>query len=273
MTNVKSVWLPVATLLLLATPAAQAAKLSVPGDFDTIQAAVDAAIEGDVIIVSGGPFAEDVGIIDKRDLTLRGKGTPVVRSFFLLRASGVTLTGFAVEGSGSHGLLLVDSIDLLVRKCAVRDTVEEGIRTESCSKVVVDRNRLERIGHTGIMLSPPGGEPTNDSIVTRNVLRDVDAEAVSVNGSGNRIEKNDASGSDRAFVVEDGSGNRVRKNRASAISDDGFAVHADGNTIERNTAVDVGDDAYEVEFCSGNRFVRNKASDVDETGFQEARRH
>jgi pectin methylesterase-like acyl-CoA thioesterase len=65
--------LPLALALTLPL-AASAATLRVPADHATIQAAVDAAVAGDVILIAKGSYAEAVAIDGKSQFTLRGKG-------------------------------------------------------------------------------------------------------------------------------------------------------------------------------------------------------
>ena len=52
----------------------RAETLSVPKDFPTIQAAVNAAGPGDVVEIASGKYAEDVFVSGKTGLTIRGKG-------------------------------------------------------------------------------------------------------------------------------------------------------------------------------------------------------
>mgnify|MGYP003573171465 CR=1 FL=1 len=69
----RSFSLGLATLALLAAPAA-AESFDVPGDFKTIQDAVDAADDGDTIILGNQDFFENVVIDGKTDLRIVGKG-------------------------------------------------------------------------------------------------------------------------------------------------------------------------------------------------------
>jgi hypothetical protein len=84
--------------------AAHGGTISVPGDFDTIQAAIDAAIDGDEIVVAPGQYAEAIDLL--------GKAIAVTAS------DGPAVTTIDATGLGSSAVL-----------CAVgegRDTVLEG---------------------------------------------------------------------------------------------------------------------------------------------------
>jgi serine protease len=69
--------------LMAAAGTATAADLLVPSQFSTIQGAIDAAVNGDTIIVSPGTYRESLrfagtgGTISK-DITVRGSGGPAV---------------------------------------------------------------------------------------------------------------------------------------------------------------------------------------------------
>lgn len=84
-----------------------AAKITVPDDYNSIQAAVNAANTGDRVIVDGGTYREQI-LIDK-DLDLEGKGATIEHpdspAAFTIPESGPTWepTVFAYGGSVSSG--------------------------------------------------------------------------------------------------------------------------------------------------------------------------
>jgi parallel beta-helix repeat protein len=88
----------------------QAATLSVPGNYSTIQAAVDAAGNGDIINVAAGTYTEPITISKKITLTGAGPG-----STFIIGASTNTITlntgaelaqisGFRIIGASNAGV-------------------------------------------------------------------------------------------------------------------------------------------------------------------------
>jgi len=107
-------------LLLCAFPlTAQAAPTTLtvgPGEtYTTIQSAVDAAIDGDIILVEAGTYAENVAIITP-NLTIRsidGAATTIVQgnatfNVFNIDAPGVTIDGFTIAAALASGIYLDD---------------------------------------------------------------------------------------------------------------------------------------------------------------------
>src|SRR5262245_25818126 len=77
--------------LLLLAPLAAAGTLHVPQDFATIQAAVDASVAGDTVVVHKGVYAEAVIVSSKSGLIIKGAGKP------LIDATGFDI-GLALDG-------------------------------------------------------------------------------------------------------------------------------------------------------------------------------
>lgn len=117
----------------------------VPGDFPTIQAAVDAAAEGDTILVAPGIYVEHV-VVSKSHLTLRGAGpiSPVERPGDSA-AENVVLDGTGVNGLGIGihvlGTAAVPVTDVQISNFEVRN-YERGISLEERRA----RQQLVRIG-------------------------------------------------------------------------------------------------------------------------------
>ncbi|GMR04979.1 MAG: hypothetical protein BMS9Abin23_0902 [Thermodesulfobacteriota bacterium] len=119
-TYAKNLSFIIASALLLiygSAAVAQAAVLRVPGEYKKIQAAVDAASPGDVIIVAGGAYLENILI--KKPLSIRSSGgvdETVIEAADKTKAtvtvegtSGVSLVGFTFKGSESAGLRIFNS--------------------------------------------------------------------------------------------------------------------------------------------------------------------
>lgn len=84
-------------------PTVSAAPINVPGDYPTIQQAIDAAISGNTIIVAAGTYYENIVIHesiilvgeDKETTIIDGSGTGDVVT---ITADDVTIRGFTMTG-------------------------------------------------------------------------------------------------------------------------------------------------------------------------------
>ncbi len=109
--------------------------------YDSIQAAVDAASDGDQIVIRPGKYVEQVAIIDK-DLTLIGREGAVIQAFpgmeeTLLQTTGVggrpiigvalaevTIRGLIIDGANlSADNPFMDGIDLINAGGVIRDNI------------------------------------------------------------------------------------------------------------------------------------------------------
>ena len=141
------------------------AKLRVRGDFPTIQAAVDRAEAGDVIVVEEGVYRESV-IIEKEGISLLGEGAVLVGGlsdrnsdrdsdlgsvevsgrrgnqgctladgFELRRADRICIEGFCLREFDSSGFFCHDSTRIVIRNCSVENCGTDGIYLTRCEDV------------------------------------------------------------------------------------------------------------------------------------------
>ena len=82
------VWAVVA--FILASPA-RAAELQAPGDFGSIQAAIDAAAPGDSVVVRPGVYREQIRV--REGIYLKSGGDRAIGKIGLLRAEATVLDG------------------------------------------------------------------------------------------------------------------------------------------------------------------------------------
>ncbi len=259
----------VAALALLATPAS-AAVLTVPGDFPTIQAALDAAVAGDVIEVSSGAYHEKIVFprsgAPGQPITLRAAAgeSPV------LDGTGVAGENMVWIDSKSHLRLVGFEIR---NHLGVDDG--SGVRiTGAGTDLEIEGNVIHEIrgGHAmGITVYGTEPEPISDLLIAGNRIFDCDparSEALTVNGNvdgfeirGNLVRDVNNIGIDMiggetkiqpdpALVARNGlvSGNTVI--HANSIYDDGYAagIYVDGgrDIVIENNVVTLSDLGIEV---------------------------
>lgn len=93
-------------IVLLLTTTATAATLKVPSQYKTIQTAVNAAHDGDIVQVAKGTYKEAI-IIENKNINVYGltkggkqKDYPVVNGFELRSNSGGIINGFSILKNG-----------------------------------------------------------------------------------------------------------------------------------------------------------------------------
>lgn len=145
------------------TPAGKAAITVAPSGtaFSAIQAAVDAAIPGQVIEVRSGTYRENIKI--GKPLTLRGldtgTGKPLVDagghdSAFTISADNVTLEGFRAFNSGvkfgDAGILVLSSSNTIRENAASKN--HTGIMLQQCGSNMLTKNDASENRNDGICL-------------------------------------------------------------------------------------------------------------------------
>lgn len=138
---------------LLCCLCAQAAVLRVgKGErFQTVTAAVRAAVTGDTVLVQPGLYREKNLVIDKK-IVLKGNNYPVLDGeskyeVISVKANGVTIEGLRIVHSGQSsiidmgGIKIYDSRDVVIRNNILEDTFF-GIYTQYGKNCTIENNRL-----------------------------------------------------------------------------------------------------------------------------------
>lgn len=276
---------------------ASAAKLRVPADHATLQAAVDAAMPGDVIDVAKGEYAEAVVVQGKSRLTLRGKGRPALDGQGLTTpltiqdSDQITVMGFAFENAPEALVSVADTSNVTIQRCTFRNPTEDGngIEVRSSAALVVQKNVFENVGNDAIVFEEDSLPLSTDALVSKNRFAAIGDEAIDVTGSGHRIEKNRIARAEHGIELEgatattveknrvedtedtciqvDGAGNVVAKNKVRRCDDEGIHLTGPNNRVERNKIDAPGDDGIDVE-SDDNEVVANKVKGAADAGIE-----
>jgi parallel beta-helix repeat protein len=225
---------------------ALAADLHVPGDFPTIQAAVDAAAPGDRVYVDGGvhvPFGvivPDLEVIATGGALIDGGGA---YACIEIVAPGVTIDGFRVRNAETGIEVFADGVRI------VRNTCYEN-------------------SYVGIYV---GG---NDNTIERNLMKD-NGSGLTIDAfkSGNLVRANvSRSNGGWGFAVFNATANTFIGNTAARNGLQGFLIGSGGFTGVGDDYVDnVAEENALAGFSCGGRgnlFEGNLARRNGDSGFQ-----
>lgn len=219
-------------------------------DQSPLQHIIDAAAPGDRIVIDAGTYDGDL-IVD-RPLTLIGAGRPRLRgsghgSVLRIRAGGVTIEGFDIDGRGSGDL--------------GRDT--SGIHV-AAPRAVIRRCRIEQ-ALFGIYLRESDDATLEDNVVIGIPGRDPGEIGSGIhvwNSQRFRIDRNTVRGARDGFYIQSSSHGFVRGNRASDLRYGLHYMFSDDNVFEDNVFENGAAGAalmYSNRLAfRRNRFIRNR---------------
>ncbi len=237
-------------LLLAAAPAS--AFLEVPGTYPTIQQAVDAAGDGDVVLVAPGIYSESV--------LIEGK-TIVLASQYLTRGNPALIDQTVIDGGGGkHAIRIAGSVGpgTAIRGFTIRNA-DDGVRASG--RFEFTHNRVTASGDGIDYESGSGGLVGNctfehnrdDGIdLDRDVAVVIEHSIIRNNGNdGIEVRLHDYTGPELAIVIRD---NRISGNGGDGIQlIDDEAPSSRVFRIERNLIANNAQAAIGMMCCMNTR--------------------
>lgn len=256
-------------------PGAQAATLVVDqtggGGFSTIRKAVNAAEDGDVVLVRPGYYNEGV-IPIHRPLALNGSpGQATLEGGFRVEASGTNISGFEMRGFGNGVGVELKSSENTIQGCTIRnfstgilssssDNAVVGSTIEGCSVGVrlsggsggsVQDSQIRSVsgveavgsrgsaisnctitGGSGVVIANSSGCAVSESLITART------GVLIADSHGNRVGGNQISSPERGIAVERSEENTILENVVSGATNVGILILASGNsTVADNSAL------------------------------------
>ena len=265
------VWMLVGVALL--AQVARADKLKVPKDFDTIQAAVDAAQPEDIIIVSKGTY-EPFTVSKKSDITIKGKGKPLIDAgptgpcITIDGSTDITLIGLTAALGEDDGIVVTDSEFVSILKCRIENVDGVGVSLAGSSHFV-EKCRFTDTGDNALSLE----DGSENIFVDKNRFIETNG-AMSVHGDGHTITRNKIKDSGDEGISLVATNCLVIKNRFNGVDDDALDVEGDDNWLLLNKAKNIGSNGVEVSpaagdpfVVTGNLFEKNKMTGATDNGF------
>jgi parallel beta-helix repeat protein len=253
---------------------AHAETIQVPGDHATIQAAVDAAANGDTIQVKGGKYAEDVVVAGKTDLTIVGKGKvtllPSVTGLLANNCTNLVIQKIGSQG-GTNGFDFQDCAGVRLENFSVKDVSFDGVHAVASTDVRLIKGKITDCGHDGVSFSDEeptvpviGGEIT--SVKIKNCDEDgIDllARNITVTSCSVKDVGDDAFESE----FEGGGSNTFDRCSAKNSGDEGFEIFAPNCVLTNCKSINAGDDAFDIE-GTGSRLENCKSVKAGENGLE-----
>ena len=219
-------------------------------DLSPLQTLIDRAQPGDRVEIASGTYDGDL-IVD-RAVTLIGIGRPLLRgtghgSVVRVRAAGVTIEGFDIDGGGTGDLgrdtagIHVAAARAAIRDCRIREALF-GIYLREADDAIVERNRIDGI---------PGRDPG-----------EIGSGIHLWNSQRFRLRGNTIAGTRDGFYIQSSSHGVVAHNRATDLRYGLHYMFSDDNVFEDNV-FENGAAGAALMYSSRltfrrNRFVRNR---------------
>jgi len=212
------------------------------GGYQTIQSAIDAASNGDTIIVRDGTYTENVDV--NKSLVIQSENGPGVTTVqaaspadhvFDVNASTVEITGLTVRGATEIKMAAIDLSS--VSSCRISDNKVEGsywgIRLYQSGDIRVENNTVSSNLGDGVSIASSNGNAVTGNTVTNCKNGIYLAFSDSNRVTGNTVVNNDEWGV--YLAVADS--NTIRDNEIGLNGKSGVLLHdkTNNNTISSNT--------------------------------------
>lgn len=294
----KIVPLVVGLAVLAVAPApARAATISVAPGTGTLQAAIDAAADGDTLLLGPGTYAGAVTVDGRANLRIRGRGAAVIDAsgsrtgLNIVNVNGLRVEGVTISNATYNGIYVTDSSNVTLSRCSVDnssgagsssgievDGTQDGLTIDRCTfslwnygvyvnsesedpKVTISRCRIQ-----GATDSETITVYNRNVVITRNVIVGSSAEAPTGYGiylsgltASCTVSRNRVSAVGDPGITILGSSHTIDRNSIRDVGGLGIQVRGSGSTISRNSVRDSGDAAFQV-VTAGHTITRNKAS-------------
>jgi parallel beta-helix repeat protein len=251
--------------------------------FATIQAAIDAASDGDTLMVYAGTYVEAV-TIDK-SITLKGEDPatttvtvtdptdPLQRGIWVKDfAENVKISGFTVTNT-YHGIYVFASDNCIITGNIITENTNHGIVLDSCDKNKVNGNTITNNGRRGIFMSISHENEIIENTITGNGI--TSGSGIWVDESNeNEITSNTITdnGLEGIYMYGNSRENMIIRNTIERNVKDGIRLEGsidpvkstiiNGNTIRENSESGIEMNSAEENVITGNTITENSGEGI-----------
>jgi len=241
--------------------------IKVPEDFDSIEAAIEAACDGDTVAVNNGQWFANV-VVDKAILFRGYNGTQIFAAnnnlpVVSIKADGAHLLNLELR-NGSNGVRTDEGLsDIQIERVRSLDASFSGIYVrDDCDGAYLKRNQVFHSGSHGILISR-----SDDVQVVDCESYFAGAAGISVfNCSNALVQECTAWGNDRGISAT-GGGHTLDDNFSFRNDSSAFVISGDNHTIHNNYSR-LNGRGYAFAFSSGSRLTENVSREDEQNAFQ-----
>jgi parallel beta-helix repeat protein len=243
-----------------------------PGNYTTIQAAINNATNGDTVFVNPGTYTENVDTKLKK-ITLMGadvattfiQGPSAADPVVKIGTSNVNLTGFTLNGTTNQDVVRVTS---LAENVFISDNlIQKGgygiVLQITTSRVTITQNIIRNIGFIGIQL-----QTSTYNVISFNRIEDSAGQgiALSLSSNHNYIQNNSVVNNAKEGILLNGAsctensitGNNVSSNEVGIRFNSAGSNTVRSNNIQKNTMEGMLLSLSSENSVTKNNFISNK---------------
>ncbi len=254
-----------------------------PGNYTTIQSAINNANPGDIIFVYTGTYIENV-VINKNNINIIGedKNSTVIDGggngdVVYISSNQVTFCGFTVKNSGSicyNGGIHINSDNNNVSGNIISNNAEIGVWLDSCDDNIISDNIIDTNGLDGLWLDSSRYNTVLDNLITSNSDDGIVIYSSTHNTVlANIISFNDDNG---MSIFYPSNNNNIIRNIIRSNNDDGIYLNASNNNIYHNSFIhnlenadDEGGNNWNDAYPSGGNYWSDYIGDDDFHGLNQ----
>ena len=180
--------------------------INVPEDFPSIQKAINAANDGDIISVEAGKYREHIYV--NKSVTLLGKGAIIdgkrTGNVISVTEDYVEITGFIIQ-KGYRGIFLSECIGSTIRNNTLISHTGSAIELQDSNRTIINSNTILNSNHAIYLLY----SSCSNIISYNNVTNNSQGIALSWHCNNNTIIGNTVTSNSFAGIVMGGSNNNT----------------------------------------------------------------
>lgn len=229
-----------------------------PGNYSSIQDAINAASDGDTVYVYSGTYYENVNVHKTINLIGENKETTVIDgggngNVVDISAVEVKINGFTLQNGDPWGIKISDSYNNIISGNKLSNNNGSGIYVDKSSNNDINYNTIENNKEAGISLWCPYNN-VNENIITNNSMG-----IYLFDSSNNNIYENTITNNKEGGIYLLGSfNNTIYRNNITNNSKGIEQFLSLNSSISENTITNNREDGVHIDCSGDNKVINNR---------------